>query len=86
MWNAPSLMHYAPLRERVRYFKENEKGFLSMSSVVDEIRQEEREAAREEVAERLLKMGKLSFEEIARAASLPLEAIKRLADANKQYA
>ena len=53
-----------------------------MSSVVDEIRQEERE----EFASRLLEMGKLSLEEIARAASLPLDAIKRLADANKQFA
>ena len=79
-------MHYAPLRERARFFKNDEKGVMSMSSVVDEIRREEREAASEEIAVRLLKMGKLSLEEIARAASLPLEAIKRLADANKQLA
>ncbi len=78
----PDDMHYAPLRERTRFFKNDEKGVMSMSSVVDEIKQEERE----EVASRLLKMGKLSLEEIARAASLPLEAIKRLADANKQLA
>ena len=57
-----------------------------MSSVVDEIRREEREAEREAFAVRLLNMGKLSFEEIARAASLPLEAIQRLADTNKQFA
>ena len=78
----PDDMHYAPLRERARYFKEDEKGVTSMGSVVDKIKQEERE----EVASRLLKMGKLSLEEIARAASLPLEAIKRLAETNKQYA
>ena len=71
----PDDMHYAPLRERARYFKENEKGVLSMSSVVDEIKQEEREKA----AERLLKMGKLSLEEVARAANLTLEAVTRLA-------
>ncbi len=78
----PEDMYYAPLRERARYFKKDAKGVMSMSSVVDEIKQEERE----EVASRLLKMGKLSLEEIARAASLPLEVIKRLADANKQFA
>ena len=82
----PDDMHYAPLRERARYFKEDEKGVTSMSSVVDEIRREEREIASEEFAIRLLEMGKLSLEEIARAASLPLEAIQRLADANKQFA
>lgn len=57
-----------------------------MSSVIDEIRQEGREEAREEFAVRLLKMGKLSMEEISHAASLPLEAIQRLANANQQYA
>ena len=75
----PDDMHYAPLRERARYFKENEKGVLSMSSVVDEIRQEEREAEREQFAVRLLEMGKLSLEDIALAANMTLEAVKRLA-------
>ena len=86
----PDDMHYAELRERARYFKEDEKGVAIMSSASEELRQEGREegreAEREAVAARLLKMGKLSFEEIARAASLPLEAIKRLADANQQFA
>lgn len=75
----PDDMHYAPLRERTKYFKENEKGVLSMSSVVDEIRQEEREIEREQFAVRLLKMGKLSLEEVARAANLTLETVTRLA-------
>ena len=78
----PDDMHYAPLRERARYFKETEKGVTSMSSVVDEIKQEERKI----FAERLLKKGKMSYEEIAEMTSLTIEAIKHLADANKQYA
>lgn len=73
----PDDMHYAPLRERVRYFKENEKGVLSMSNVVDEIKQEEREA----VAERLLKKGKMSYEEIAEISCLTLEKVINLAKA-----
>ena len=73
----PDDMHYAPLRERVRYFKENEKGVLSMSNVVDEIKQEEREA----VAERLLKKGKMSYEEIAEISCLTLEKVMNLAKA-----
>ena len=82
----PEDMHYAPLRERARYFKENEKGVMIMSSASEELREEGRTAEREAVAGRLLKMGKLSFEEIAHAASLPLEAIQRLAATNKQFA
>ena len=73
----PDDMYYAPLRERVRYFKENEKGVLSMSNVVDEIKQEEREA----VAERLLKKGKMSYEEIAEISCLTLEKVMNLAKA-----
>ena len=73
----PDDMHYAPLRERVRYFKETEKGVLSMSNVVDEIKQEEREA----VAERLLKKGKMSYEEIAEISCLTLEKVMNLAKA-----
>ena len=73
----PDDMHYAPLRERARYFKETEKGVLSMSSVVDEIKQEERE----KFAERLLKKGKMSYEEIAEMSSLTLEKVMNLAKA-----
>lgn len=48
---------------------------MIMSSASEELRQE----GRKEVAARLLKMGKLSFEEIARAANLTLEAVTLLA-------
>ncbi len=72
----PDEMHYAPLRERARYFKENEKRAKIMSSASEELREE----GRMEVAKRLLKMGKLSPEEIAHVASLPLDTVKRLSE------
>ena len=48
-----------------------------MSNVVDEIKQEEREA----VAERLLNKGKMSYEEIAEISCLTLEKVMNLAKA-----
>ena len=57
-----------------------------MSSASEELRQEGREEAREEIATQLLKIGKLSLEEIARVASLPLDAIKRIESENQQLA
>ena len=71
----PDDMHYAPLRERAKYFKENKKEVMAMASVIDEIKQEERE----KFAERLLKKGKMSYEEIAELSSLTLEKVMSLA-------
>lgn len=80
----PDDMHYAPLRERTRYFKENEKGVKIMSSASEELREEGRKEGRKEgraeVAKQLLKTGKLSLEEIANAASLPLDSVIRLSE------
>lgn len=79
----PDDMHYAPLKERARYFKENEKGVMMMSSASEELREEGREEgreeAREEFAVRLLKKGKMSYEEIAEISSLTLEKVMSLA-------
>ena len=81
----PEDMYYAPLRERVRYFKEDEKGVKIMSSASEELREEGRAEGRaEERAEfvrRLLEHGKLSCEEIAKLADLPLELVLRLSKA-----
>ena len=75
----PDDMHYAPLRERARYFKEDEKGVMMMSSASEELREEGRNKEREAVAERLLKKGKMSYEEIAEISSLTLEKVMTLA-------
>ncbi|MBE6095648.1 MAG: hypothetical protein E7199_09335 [Schwartzia succinivorans] len=79
----PDDMHYALLKERARYFKEDEKGVMMMSSASEELREEGREEgreeAREEFAVRLLKKGKMSYEEIAEISSLTLEKVMSLA-------
>ena len=67
-------MYYATLAERVRYFKEEQKGVVAMCKALEEMRKNERI----EVAQRLLENGKLSYEDIAMATDLTLEEVKAL--------
>lgn len=67
-------MYYATLAERVRYFKEEQKGVVAMCKALEEMRKNERI----EVAQRLLKNGKLSYEDIAMVTNLTLEEVKAL--------
>lgn len=67
-------MYYATLAERVRYFKEEQKGVVAMCKALEEMRKNERI----EVAQRLLENGKLSYEDIAMVTNLTLEEIKAL--------
>ena len=75
-------MNYKILAERVRYFKENEKGVTAMCRVLEEMRNEtarETEHAKAiKVARGMLRSGKLSYEEIAEIAELPVEEVKAL--------
>ncbi len=83
----PNDMYYIPLAKKVRYFKEDEKGVATMCKALEDMRNEvARETAREtaektkvENALNLLKLGKLSFEEIANAIGLSVERITELA-------
>ena len=67
-------MIYPILANRVRYFKEDAKGVAIMCKVMEDMRNEAaREAARLnsiETAHELLTLGKLSYEEIAKAVRL----------------
>lgn len=65
--------------ERVRYFKESEEGVRAMCKVIEDMRKEAVEMVQIEHAENLLKLGKLSFEEIADAVGLTLEEVKEIA-------
>lgn len=76
-------MHYKELADKVRYFKEDEKGVAAMCKVLEDMRNESARAAVEhrnvEVANTLLKLGKLTFEEVAESAGLTIEQVKQLA-------
>ena len=75
-------MNYKILADRVRYFKEDEKGVATMCRVMEEMRNEtarETEHAKAiKVAKGMLRSGKLSYEEIAEIAELTVDEVKAL--------
>ena len=71
-------MHYKILADRVRYFKEDEKGVETICKAMEEMRNEKKHEKAVEIAERMLKSGKLSYEEIAEFAELTIEEVKAL--------
>ena len=71
----PKDMYYKILADRVRYFKEDEEGVLTMCREMENMRK----AQRIEIAKRMLVSGKLTYEDIAAFTDLTLEEIKALA-------
>ena len=71
----PDDMHFKQLADKVRYFKEDEKGVAAMCKVMEDMREE----TKIEAAINLLKLGKLSIEEIAKAIGLSVEKVSELA-------
>ena len=72
-------MNYQELSDRVRFYKETEKGADTMGSVLDEMREETEMKTRVENALKMLADGKLSLEDIAEYSGLSLEKIRELA-------
>ena len=76
-------MYYQVLADRVRYFKEDEKGVTFMSKILEDMRNEARaEGSKEKaiiVARKMLNANKFSYEEISEFTSLTLDEIKALA-------
>ena len=64
--------------EKVYNENNSSEGGVTMCNVVEQIRNEGREEGRIEAAINLLKMDKLSPEEIAQAQGLPLEKVLEL--------
>lgn len=71
----PDDMNYEPLAKRARYFKQDEEGVAVMCKMLEDMRNE---VARE-TAERLIKKGKMTLEEIAECVPLvSLEELKEM--------
>ena len=68
-------MYYRELSDKVRYYKETEKGVDKMCEIWDEVRNE----ARIENAQKMIKDGTLSFEKIAEYSGLSLDKVRELA-------
>lgn len=86
----PNQMHYDVLADRVRFFKENEKGVSAMCKVFEELRQEGIQEGMQKGMQRgeerrsiqlvhdMLAAGKYALEEIAALSGLPLSEIQRM--------
>ena len=80
----PDDMNYEALAKKARYFKQDEKGVAVMCKIMEDMRNEAaREAAQKaelksakETAERLIKKGKMTLEEIAEC--VPLLSLEEL--------
>lgn len=72
-------MNFDLLAERTRYLKENPKGVSEMCKAMEDMRNETILRERRKFADSLLKIGKLSYEEISSCANLTLEEIKTMA-------
>ena len=75
----PKDMYYKILADRVRYFKEDEEGVLTMCREMENMRKESSHEKAVEIAKRMLASGKLTHEDIAVFTDLTLEEIKALA-------
>ena len=75
----PQDMYYKILADRVRYFKEDKKGILTMCREMENMRKESSHEKAVEIAKRMLASGKLTYEDIAAFTDLTLEEIKALA-------
>ena len=70
-------MNYKELSEKVRYFKESEKGVERMFDSLEDMRNE----VRIETALKMIECGKLTLEEISHISGLPLDKVRELAKA-----
>lgn len=61
-----------------RYFKEEEKDVETMCKIMEKMRNEIAHEKAVEIAERMLKSGKLSYEEIVEFTELTIEEVKVL--------
>ena len=75
----PEDMNFEALAKRARYFKQDEKGVAIMCKIMEDMRNEAAKKAVLETAERMIKKGKMSLEEIADCVpSLSFDELKKL--------
>ena len=74
----PDDMYFDELADKVRYFKEDEKGVAMMCKVMEDMRNETAWQTKVESVYRWLDMG-LSHEQIAKGEGLTLEQVEEIA-------
>ncbi|MBR0411717.1 MAG: PD-(D/E)XK nuclease family transposase [Eubacterium sp.] len=78
----PDDMHYKELADKVRYFKEDEKGVAAMCKVMEDMRKESKWEQIVASVLRWLAMG-LSYEQIAKGEGITLEQVHEIAGMKK---
>ena len=76
----PDDMNYKELRNRANYYKKDEEGVERMSKIMQELVNEAVDEDRKSSAVKLLKLNKLSKEEIADTTGLTLDVVAELAE------
>ena len=90
----PDDMNYEALAKKARYFKQDEKGVATMCKIMEDMRneaaqkaaQEAEQKANKKTAVHLIKLGKMTLEEIAEATELSLDVVKELENQSMQLA
>ncbi len=82
----PDDMNYEALAKKARYFKQDEKGVAAMCKIMEDMRNEAELNKAKKTAVHLIKLGKMSLEEIAEATELSLETVKELESQTMQPA
>ena len=90
----PDDMNYEALAKKARYFKQDEKGVAVMCKMMEDMRneaaqkaaQEAEQKANKKTAVHLIKIGKMTLEEIAEATELSLDVVKELENQSMQLA
>ena len=72
----PNDMNFEALAEKARYYKQDEKGVAAMCKIMEDMRNEAALDNAKETAERLIKKGKMTLEDIAEC--VPLLSIDEL--------
>lgn len=75
----PDDMNYEALAKRARYFKQDREGVVTMSSILEDMRNEKAKEVRIENAIRMIKDRELSLEKIAFYSGLSVDEVKELA-------
>lgn len=76
----PDDMHYKSLADKVRYFKEDERGVAAMCKVMEDMRNETAWKTKAESVLRWIDMG-VSLEQIAKGEGLTIEQVQEIAGA-----
>ena len=74
----PEKIHYKQLAERIRYFKEDEKGVAVMCKMMEDMKNEAELGIKKKMAIKLLIEGKRSVEDIAEFTELSIKEVEEL--------